>query len=297
MLVSFLGWNAFYGILVTLLLWSGLTALGSPISLEGLLWEPFTYCWAYVFNGPSWFIGTLFLIQACYLLLRKYIHSDILLLVISYCGYAYSIVLANSGFSHLFYNAGITIERMLFCLIFYHLGYIYRYKLEKYDDFNFIKVIAIVLVNGCIISFITPDITTNIHHMAVQGKPRYIPLLTACTGIWLYLQIADLLKDRLNNVYGGEIINYIGNHTFVIMVHHQFFFWLFNTFLLFLKNMHILSLNTFNYHLYMTEIYFRIGAYKPFSDILYVLAGVLGPICCCYLWEKLRVSIYRKKFI
>lgn len=285
MLVPFLGWNAFYGIVVTLLLWSGLTALGSPISLRGLLWDPFTYCWAYVFNGPSWFIGTLFLVQAVYLLIRKYISHDWGLLLITLGCYIGAIWLANNGYSHWENNAGIAVERMMFCLIFYHVGYLYRHRWEQYDGFSFTKIMGVIFVNGCILAFVTPNIMTNIHQMAVQDKPVFVPLIVACTGIWLYLQVADILQDKVSPT---SVLSYIGQHTFSVMIHHQFFFWLFNTFLLFLKTMHVLSLNTFNYHQYMTNEYFRITAYGPINDALYLLVGLFGPLLCCYVWDTVR---------
>ena len=139
------------------------------------------------------------------------------------------------------------------------------------------------MTNGCILAFISSRITYNVHQMAFPNEKILLPLIVSITGIWFYLQIAELLKSHIRS---NDLLSYIGRHTFSIMMHHQFFFWGFNTALLGLKYSGILSLNTFDMNKYMHEIYFRISAYPPINDMLYLMAGLLGPVLCCYIYER-----------
>lgn len=285
LLLPFLGWNAFYGILIILLTTIGLSQLShAPLSLKSLLWDPFTGGWPFVFNGPAWFVGCLFLVQCLYQVIYRSCRGNVRYIGI-FCLACYFIALGLTfhDWTHWFYDAGRAIERMLFCIIFYYLGHIYRLYGERYDSFSIYKLILLSLTNGCILAFISSRITYNVHHMTFPNEKILLPLIVSITGIWFYLQIAELLKSHIRS---NDLLSYIGRHTFSIMMHHQFFFWGFNTALLGLKCSGILSLNTFDMNKYMHEIYFRISAYPPINDVLYLMAGLLGPVLCCYIYER-----------
>lgn len=289
LVVPFLSWNLFYGILVALFLKYGLIKFGQNLSFRSLLWEPFTGSWPFVFNGPAWFIGTLFFVQLLYLFISKYTKGKLLfsggiLLVLHFAALA----MAFHGWNSWFYRLGVGVERVLYCGIFYHLGYIYRNHIEKYDSFKFNKLILTIIFNGVILGIISSKITNNIHQMYFPTQKILLPLIAACSGIYFYVQLAELLRDRIKE---NELLSYIGQNTFAIMMHHQLFFWLFNSFLLILKSNNILTLNTFKYDQYLKNIYFRITVYNPVSDLLYLLVGVLGPILCCYCYERIKNNV------
>lgn len=71
LLLPHLVWNFAYGVLVTLLLSYGLIKFGTTLSLKTVLWDPFIGGWQFHFNGPAWFIGTLFFVQILYLILKQ----------------------------------------------------------------------------------------------------------------------------------------------------------------------------------------------------------------------------------
>lgn len=284
LIVPFLGWNLFYGLVMTGLVTIGLTRMEhAELSLTSLLWDPFTYSHPFVFNGPSWFVGTLFLVQLLYYLLKKMTNDNITAITIAaVIFYLISLYMAFHGWSQWGNQAGVAIERTLYCLIYYHLGSVYRSSLEKFDRFSVNIVVLLFVLNGCILSFVTPNISNLTVTMEFPVKKYWLPFVVSCSGIWLYLQIADLLKDKIPV---SSVLGYIGNHTFAIMMHHQFFFWLFNSGLLVLKILGIFPLHTFDYETYMTYIYFHISAYPPINDFLYLFVGVVGPVTCCWIYE------------
>lgn len=282
MILPFLLWNLFYGLLVNFFHKYNLIKFGASLNLKTVLWEPFTYGWPFHFNGPAWFVGTLFFVQIAYLIFRKILKEQMFITGGTFLLlHLYAIRLANSGFSSFYFGLGICIERVLFCLIFYFLGHLYSIKLEKIDIFNFNRLILAISVNGIILGTYSRIITSNIHQMIIA--PHYFTaLIVGITGIYTYLQLAELLKDKVRN---RDILSYIGQNTFSIMTHHQFFFWLFNSMLFTLKKYSIMRLTAFNYNKYMENIYYRINSSFPVNDLLYLLIGVFGPLLCCYIWN------------
>ncbi len=230
LIIPFLAWNLVYGIVANILKHYGLLKFGQPLSMKSLLWEPFTGGWAFVFNGPAWFIGTLFFVQILYLCVKKYFgKKEYIILSLCFVFYLISLYMVYNGYSGWFYKLGVAVERVLFCTIFYHIGHMYAVCFDDKDKFSLNRLVGIFIVNGFVLGFISNRITYNIHQMSFPNHKILLPLLVACTGIYMCLQLADLLKDKIER---KSILSYIGENTFSIMMHHQFFFYLFNTCLL-----------------------------------------------------------------
>ena len=290
LVVPLLSWNAFYGILMTVLVSYGFTRLShQSVTLRSLLWDPFTMGWQFWFNGPAWFAGTLFLVQILYWGLCYLTQSRMALIgVFSLALHVFSIWLAlhhYADFSYVgfFSNAGLGGSRVLYCLFFYWLGQYYKVKLESKDAFSVNKIFLLFICNALILGFATPYVGVIVNTMTFPTHKYWVPVVVSCTGIWLYLQISDLLQQHVSN---NELFSYIGRHTFSIMTHHLFFFWLLNTLLWQMKQRNILHLNAFNYEQYMTDIYFRIAAHPPVNRLIYLIAGVMGPVVCCWIYER-----------
>ena len=294
LLLPLLLWNLFYGILVTLLINFEVVKFNASLSFQSLVWYPlFGIGCPFYFNLPAWFVGTLLLVQIFYYFLfktldnRQMIFGGVLLLL-----HFVALWIGFNKYQNFGDYFGLGLGRVLYFLIFYHFGYLYCKYFEKYDGFSFNKITFLAIINGIILGFVNNNITANIHLLDFPTHKQLLPLIVGCTGIWFYVLIADLLKDKIKE---NELLSYIGKNTFSIMMHHQFFFWLFNTFLLFLKNYHIFNLNTFNLEKYQTDIYFRITAHYPTSDLFYILCGIFGPLVCCYLYEKFKDKILNVK--
>lgn len=289
LLIPLLLWNIFYGLFVQLLINYGVVKFNISLSVYSLFLEPIIGVGCpFYFNLPGWFVGTLLLVQIVYYSIYKCLNNKQMI-----CGgvmvgvHSIALWIGYHNYQNFGANFGLAIGRVFYFLIFYHLGYLYNKYFEKYDAFSFNKIIFLAIINGIILGFVNNNITANIHLLDFPTHKQLLPLIVGCTGIWFYVLIAELLKDKVKE---NELLSYIGKNTFSIMMHHQFFFWLFNTFLLLLKKFHILALNTFNYDKYQTDIYFRITAHYPASDLFYILCGVFGPLICCYIYDSLKIK-------
>lgn len=288
LLVPFLLWNAFYGILINWFSSEGFTQIGhASLGLKSLLWDPFTTGWPFVFNGPAWFVGTLFLVQLLYWGLHRLSgnHPLVMGAVASGC-YLFSLYLTFHGWSSWSAHAGIGIERVLFCLIFYYLGSMYRTYLEKNMKFSWKRTLGIIAglfcINYLLIHLVTKSIAYNVHQMKFFTPSYWLPLVVACTGICLYMQFAEIIVGKVRN---HTLFDFIGRHTFSIMMHHQFFFWLLNTFFYWLSLHNAKLAGWFDTKQYMTEIYYQIKTPLPKEDYLYLLIGLCGPLLCCWIYD------------
>lgn len=297
LIVPFLLWNLFYGIIAELLTNYGLINFSQGISTNTLLIEPFITNHQFMFNVATWFVGTLFIVQCLYCIMNNIVRSNLTILsILSIIFYVLSLKIAfydkflDFTNIELIGNYSLVISRALYMFIFYHLGYIYRIYIEKIDKFSIYKMIICTLVNGIFIGFFNINIANEIVVMKIFTHNELIPLISSITGICFYLQVAELLKDKIKD---NSILMYIGKNTFSIMTHHIMFFWLLNTFFLYLKINHILTLNTFIYDEYMNNIFFRISAYSPVNDLIYFIVALSGSICFCYIWENV-IKIIKK---
>ena len=290
LVIPLLSWNAFYGVVMTVLVAYGFTELyHQDLTLRSLFWDPFTMGWQFWFNGPSWFAGTLFLVQLVYWFLY-WISGKRMALIGAFTLFLHIVAIwlalhhyADYCYEGYFSNAGLGASRVLYCVFFYWLGHLYRLKLESRDSFSVDKIVCLFICNALILGFATPHVGVVVNTMAFPTHKYWVPVVVSCTGIWLYLQFAEVLKTHVSD---NELISYIGRHSWDIMVHQFFFFWILNTLLLWLKNYGILNLNTFDYAQYMHDIYFRISAHPPVNRLIYLIAGVMGPVVCCWLYEK-----------
>lgn len=290
LLIPLLLWNALYGIVINFLADNGMTQLyHKSISLQSLLWDPFTMGWQFNFNAPTWFVGTLFLVQVIYWGLYRGSGKKMMLIWMSVIAlHIFSLYMAFHGWAQYhdldaWSNVKLGVARALFCLMFYHLGHIYHIYFEEKDIFSLDKIVGLFILNAFLIGFVSPQIWMDVRPMYFPVHKYWLPLVEACSGIWLFLQIASLLQQHVKE---ESLIHYIGRHTFAIMTHQQFFFWILNTMIFGLTYFNVYKLSSFNYDLYMKDIYYRIEAHPPVNQLLYLIAGVMGPIICCWIYER-----------
>ncbi len=280
-------WNFVFGILCAVLLHYGWIRFGQPLSFETLLIAPFTHGHQFEFNIATWFVGTLVEVQLLYWCLYRLCRKNpILLLAVSLACYVASYIMADLRWYPTYGQFMLAAEKTLFCLIFYELGLLYREYGEKKDSFSVNRIAGLVILNGILLGFTGKHITSTIVWMKL-AHPIWLPLVAALSGIYLYMQAAELLKDKVKR---DSLLGFIGEHTFSIMTLHLFFFWLLNTGLLFLKQYGIFPLRSFDYDKYMHTIYFGIKGYSP----VYFLVGLGGALLCAYLYERYRPSVRRR---
>lgn len=288
LLIPFLLWNAFYGILIQFLFNSGFTKIRYTTDLSAFLWNSLICAWPTAFNGPSWFVIILFWSQLLYWTIHKITRGNV---VISGCivaiAYLLSLWLTFHGYSSWMHGAGIGIERILFFLLFYYAGGIYHAYIEKESNFCwkniFTKIIICFSINIIILHFIEKKITYNIHLMSYPVQNYWLPLITACTGIYLYMQFSRIIIEKVKR---HQILDFIGRHTYSVMTHHQFFFWITNTILWLIAQHNEQISKWFDYQKYMTNVYYRINTPYPGERFIYLLMGLCGPLLCCWIYDR-----------
>lgn len=121
LIIPFLLWNAFYGIVINLLTAYGLTALfHQEVTCKSLFWDPFTMGWQFWFNAASWFVGVLFPVQILYWSLLKLAKENYKLLgMILVLLHIVSLWMVFHGYTKISYNGlftniGLAISRILY---------------------------------------------------------------------------------------------------------------------------------------------------------------------------------------
>lgn len=301
-------WNAFYGILINVLVFYGLTSLyHQEITIRSLLWDPFTMGWQFWFNGASWFVGTLFPLQILYWFLHRSINGNVKILgIVFVLLHLLSLWLAFNGYTKvsytgLFPNFGLAVSRIFYSLIFYYSGHIYHLHLEVKEKFSIDKVICVFLCNALILGFVTDNITNSLLLMQFPKHNYWIPFVVSMGGIYICLQFAGLLSKH---AVSYKLFDCIGRHSWDIMMHQFLFFWLVNFLIYMSISFGIISLESFDYDKYMHNIYFQIKGHYPVNQLIYFITGLMGPVVCCWLYEKflkerltyLRTIIYKKMY-
>ncbi|MDY3867878.1 MAG: acyltransferase family protein [Pyramidobacter sp.] len=299
LIVPMYGWHLFYGIVVTILLSCGYVRFGTPLSLKSYFITSVHHGHQYVFSLALWFVAILFLVQISYAMIRKiyknHIKSEIPMLIALITLNLGAVHIAKQGF-HIKFTPPLMlpIEKIMFLLVFFYIGWLYKNKLEKHDEFKAWKLALPFLVNLFLSAFCTKGtghIGYTISWMQFGKGYDFVPLLVSLSGIYFWMHIADLIA---RTVPRNDFIYTLGESTFPIMVHHLFCFWLLNTFFLMLKEQGVFQMLFFNHERYMTDIYYRVPRYQPLMDFAYVIVGITGSLLIDWGYQTLKKKLISK---
>ena len=204
-----------------------------------------------------------------------------------------SVMLAKEKFQHIHYpNLYLPLLKVMFFMVFFHLGYVYKNIIEKYDEFSLIKLILPIITNMLLSKVFIVKLGYTPSWMTFPSKYVFIPLLISITGIYFWIHMADLIvrvTSEKDIVY--RFIRKIGDSTYPIMVHHLFCFWMLSTFFVFLKEQQFFTLAYLDYNKYLTSIWYRLPKYQPLMNYAYITAGIVGSVCIDFVYNKLRRRI------
>lgn len=289
LIVPYFIWNLVYGIITTFLLDQNIITYGRKISLETLFITPWIDGHQFIFNLAAWFALSLFLVQVLYVSIRKVlgtvkIGNDIfyfcLFLLLGILG----VGMANHNMN---YGLYLTVLKVLFLLPFYHLGYLYKNKIEKYDTLNNVAYFAVLFVVQFVILFLYPNVTYSIAWGTNFNQENIlVPFITSITGIAFWLRIASLLSPITKD---SKLIYLIGTNTWSIMMHHLFVFFLINCCLAILS----LKVNIgFDYELFRTEPWYSFGNSKV--STFYLVCGILIPIIVKQVFDGIKRNFEKR---
>lgn len=297
LILPFLFWNICYGAFNILIHEFGEFNLTGTTVYEGFVGRvlaPQACFWG--LNDPSWFILALFFVSiASYFiqfLLKKKRNKEKVVVICTFVLAIISIAIsrflrANGGVSDL----AVLLTRDTYLLFWYFIGYFYKTTMEKKDTMSNSSYFSLVFIFQLILLYcalITGNEPNNGVYMSIFTQSPLLTMCCAANGIALWLRIAKVLTPVLSQ---SRKILYLANHTFSVMMHHLFFAFA-TTFVIFkLSVLFDLKIN-FDTNIFMSNIFYR---YIPFGHdgfrIIYVFIGIVGPLMCCYIFDRLK-SIY-----
>lgn len=214
------------------LIYLGITALIAPV--VGKFWAmPVTFKNEFLMPfltghqidliSPLWFVPQLFVSLVIYKILR-YIKCSEIIKIIFFVLLALAAVQLGRFRENLYI---LLILRTMFSLLFIHLGYLYKNKIEgKYNIFNSKIFFAVILLQ----SFLwltnkdfTPQDGIGLSFILVWGEfdNWIVPVLTSLTGIWMSLFIIESLYEKIKNC---RLLHKIGLNSYHIMANHLLVF-------------------------------------------------------------------------
>ncbi len=189
---------------------------GMPITFENEFIMPFYTGHQLALISPLWFVPQLFVSLFIYKITPKKMWVFVFLAF-------YAIYLAK--YKECLY--AILLLRTFFSLLFIHLGYLYKTKIEgKVDIFNSKIFFAVIIIQALL--WLTnkdfnPEDGIGLSYILVWGKfsNKIVPILTSLTGIWAALFIIEVCYNHVKN---WKFLHLIGQNTYHIMANHLFVF-------------------------------------------------------------------------
>ena len=227
LVIPYYKWNLFYGVFVTILIHLGIFSNGNTINLYNFFIEPIFQGYQYNLNGPSWFLLSLFFVQISYSLLRRIIKDngiklDKLLTIILFMIVTFTNMWANI-IEMVEHPIPLFISRTLFGVFFFHLGYCFNIYFKDKDKMNVKTLLFIIVLKYNLTLLLGKNYTLSMRTMLLRDM-SVVPIIWAILGILYILNLSKILEKmliKMNRIRISELINFIGNNTFGIMMHHM----------------------------------------------------------------------------
>ena len=244
-----------------------------------------------------WFVIALFVTLMVYAVMKKLLHriwNSYVMLALFTAAHIFVVYLAkNTDPQSLTYL--LVPLKCLFFLPFLEMGVIYREHVEKKHTslsagFKIGLMFALLVVNAVRTLYLPNayDLAFDrINDLTGFYSPYYVtPLISSIVGTLFWLTFVDLIAKPVGE---SRFVNYLSCNTFWIMGFHILFFNILNCILLLISR-HIAAIPGFDIESFKgSEWYFwDIGNN---AKILYVLAGVLGPLLFKWIFDKISLPI------
>lgn len=290
LLVTYFIWNLVYGIIGMLLRGADIISFGKDITFFNFFIDPRIMGNQYVLNVATWFIPALFLVNICYLLLRKLlvkfkIWNDIIMLIIFMvtsliCGY-----ICHIGVSKYF----IPLFRTGFVLFFYHFGYVYKTKFENKINLKSELYFAILIIAEIILVKFGKNINYHMFSMNFIDKNVLCIFLAEITGILFWVKIAEITEPILGK---NKLVNIISSNTLDIVIHHMAIVLFFNIILYKINDW--VGLLNFNVNAFKKSIYFVYNFNIAQFTAVYVFIAIGGSIAVKCIIDKSK-KLFKNK--
>ncbi len=165
------------------------------------------------------------------------------------------------------------IDTVFVVIVFYYSGYMYRKHEDRIPINNNYLVIALALL---LLNSLYGDIRIDSHRYV---NPSFL-LVNSFLGIYAIIGISKYLVANLKN---GNVLEYIGEHTFIIMALHFISF----------KMINYLQIIYYDLPIYKLAMFPTIKGYGSYWWILYTLCGLFIPLGMRLIVDRLNKYIIK----
>lgn len=297
LLVPYLVWNLFYGLIALLLRNCGF-AMGEGIGFSTLFLMPFLHGYQFLYNYAAWFVPVLFIIEVMNLFMRliakrlfkkhpqklEWLYLTASLLV----GMAV-VYLAIGG--HVWGNYKAP-GRILFLYPCFQVGQFYRKHLEKHDTLCSLPYFAVLIGIQTLLHLCCNGLAFSSVWCTGFANGPVIPYVTIMSGIAFWLRIARLLTPIVGE---NRAVRYLGRNTFTVMMHHVMVFMLIKMILAAVA-LHTGFCADFDLEQYRTNIdYIYLVRGAEHFKMIYLAAGIVLPLLIRYAVEQRLSGSTNKK--
>lgn len=259
-----------------------------PVTLQNEFLMPFLTGHQIDLISPLWFVPQLFVSLIVYKIFSYIKCCNVIKTV-----FFLILALLAVQLGHFRENLCILLAlRTMFSLLFIHLGYLYKNKVEGKVNIFTPKIFFSILVLQSVLWLTNKDFTAmdgiGLSFILVWGEfdNWIVPVLTSITGIWVSLFIIEILYEKIKD---WKFLHLIGQNTYHIMANHLLVFNIITYSFLALKGIPFDVKNSadiywFYYPLKTTYFYFVTGIFTT---------TYLG-VFLKYLKEQLSISQSRK---
>lgn len=284
LLVPYFLWILFYIVVTAIFRFLNILEIGA-VSPKDLIYSIATGGTSLAFNDPAWFVPLLFCVIVTYTLIRKLFGSH-------WNHYLAMVVFALLGAGAVAASqTELRVYRMLMllkvpCFLqYYHLGVLFRNKLEKwFDKCSLLPVcISAAAINLLLISVYGRNIAFPLY-ATMEGyalNAPFLPLVTSITGIAFWLKISKGIVPVLGQ---NKFVNFLSDNTFFFMTHHLAVKHIFLGILIWFHNAGWMDFSGID------QSQFRMYAWYTYSDsflwsltCLVFTMALLLPLCALFL--------------
>nr|WP_300844768.1 acyltransferase family protein [uncultured Acetatifactor sp.] len=295
LLIPYLLWTLAYALLINLL--RAYTNINIGVPFE---WKE--YVLGILFNGeildinaPGYFVLILFYTEMGYLLFRRLFgkvwNEWIAMAIFSAMGYGVVFRSIEIGSQYNLSSPGTMLMKVAFCLQFLQLGSLYKNKIEGWmNKYSPLRCCCFSSVLMWLITWVVGDTGWNLNWLIFNSKLLNMnnifcltPLATSVLGICFWLSLSKILVPSFG---GSRLVNYISNHTFVIMMNHIFFMANVN-WVLVLVNRYF-AMPGFDINSALTTSWYRYSGIDSGMYFVYFATGFTGSLFLCHLLDKVR---------
>ncbi len=196
---------------------------GMPVTFQNEFLMPFLTGHQIDLISPLWFVPQLFISLVVYKISTFIKCSDIIKAAIFFVLALFAIQLGN--FRENFYI--LLALRTMFSLLFIHLGYLYKNKIEDKVNIFTPKIFFAIIMLQALLWLTNKDFTAmdgiGLSFILVWGEfdNWIVPVITSLTGIWMSLFIVEILYDKIKD---WKFLHLIGQNTYHIMANHLLVF-------------------------------------------------------------------------